>query len=387
MTLYPGDSECFQAVIAVLHEVTRDTGLVGPRVLSDRQYADSAVLFYRYGAFEALREVQFDGTYRHVIRSPDGQRVKDERNPWFQLPDWVSDPFASARTAPDEKIPSEITLGERFRVDHVIRFSNSGGIYTATDLETMSEVVVKEARPHTHYWSDTDISRDAVDLLRREYEVLMRLGGLSAVPEPVTFFTEGGHAFLVESFIAGKTFHQHFASVDVILAPYLRNPGRIRTWSREFFGLASPLLDAVEAVHERGVMIGDFSPHNIIVKPGDLSIGLVDFESAVLDDDDDPAVLRFATQWGTPGFFPADRPSRDRLTRGGDLSGVGLILLSAFLPLNPLNRLNPDAPAAFLAACLKAGVPPEVGDVVNALLDGEGDKARFALERGRSRYA
>lgn len=388
MTLYPGDTECFERILALLHETTRNAGLEGPRVLSDRQYADSAVLFYRYGAFRSVQEVQFDGTYRHVLLSPEGQWVKDERNPWFHLPDWVSDPFPSAGTgpAPDEIFPDEIILGERFRVDHAIRFSNSGGIYAATDLETMSNVVIKEARPHTHYWSETDIRRDAVDLLRREYEVLMRLAGLWALPEPITLLSEGGHTFLVESFVAGSTFHEHFASGDVILAPYLRSLNRIRTWSREFFGIASLLLNAVEAVHERGVLIGDFSPHNIIVKPGGRSVGLVDLESAVLDNDDDPAVLHYATQWGTPGFFPPTRPRRERLTRAGDLSGLGLVLVSAFLPMNPLIRLNPDAPTDFLAAFLNAGVPAEVGNVVNALLDGEAGKAHIALERGRSLY-
>jgi hypothetical protein len=54
--------------------------------------------------------------------------------------------------------------------------------------------------------------------------------------------------------------------------------------------------------------------------------------------------------------------------------------------MNPLIRLNPDAPADFLAAFLNAGVPAEVGNVVNALLDGEAGKARIALERGRSLY-
>jgi tRNA A-37 threonylcarbamoyl transferase component Bud32 len=381
MTLYPHDTECFKSMLTVLHELTRNAGVEGPRVLSDRQYADSAVISYRYGGFRPAQEVRLDGTYRHVILSPDGARVDDDRKPWFQLPSWVEDPFPPVSAEPEQE---GVVLGGRFRVEHAIRFSNSGGIYFARDLQKISDVVVKEARPHTHYWSDIDINLDAADLLRREYDVLLHLAGVPAVPEPVSFLSEGGHTFLVESFVTGLTFHEHFASQDLILAPYLRSAERVRTWSREFFRVAVALLDAVAAVHERGVLMGDLSTHNIIVAPDGRSVGLVDLESAVIEGDNDPAVLRYAAEWGTAGFYRTTRPLRERLSRAGDFSALGLVLLSALIPVNPLFGLKPGATGEFLATFLKAGVPAEVGEVVEALMDGEAGSARKAIERGRA---
>jgi hypothetical protein len=50
----------------------------------------------------------------------------------------------SVSVSRDWASPDSIILGERFRVDHAIRLSNSGGIFAATDLETMSDVVIKD---------------------------------------------------------------------------------------------------------------------------------------------------------------------------------------------------------------------------------------------------
>ncbi len=380
MTIYPPDVECFASLLAELDRATKSSELVGPRVLSDRQYSDSNVLSYRYGGFRPLREVQVDGTYKNVIFSPGGDRVADERYPWFHLPSWVEDPFPTAQIAVDT---DGTTLGSRYRVEQVIRFSNSGGIYVAVDREFSSKVAIKEARPYTHNWSDLDVDRDAVDLLKREYAVLDRLSGVSAVPKPMSLFSEGGHTFLVEEFAEGLTFHEYFASADVIVAPYLRDRGRVLAWSRAFFRTASALLDAVDAVHERGVVIGDLSAHNIIVSPDGWQVKLVDFESAVIGDDD-PAVLMYAAKWGIAGFYNPARPLAERLTTTGDLRALGLVLISALIPVNPLAKLNPDSPTEFLAAFLRAGIPVEVGHLIDALLGGSQADAHVVLEKARS---
>ncbi len=278
MTIYPPTTAEFSAFIEDLYDATKDQGHTGPYILSDRRYKDSKILYYRYGGFANLQRLSIDGTKIPMIVSPTGEQVPDIRAPFFQLPHWVPDPFVDAFV---ERRAEPILRG-RYRVDAALHNSNSGGLYAGTDLLTGEPVIIKEARPHTAPWSDGAITLDACRFLEREWTILNRLQQLNCIPRVIDFFTEWEHSFLVEQPIQATTFWHYWTDPGNVVFPYVARPDRMATFVAKFRTAAASLIDVVEAVHEAGVIIGDLSPHNVLLEEGTFKMWLIDFESAIV---------------------------------------------------------------------------------------------------------
>ena len=172
--------------------------------------------------------------------SPSGEYVVDERRPYFQLPDWVVDPFGGTSAIEHEASP---LLNGRYLIEGAFGFSNAGGVYFGLDQADGRQVVIKEARPFTNCWQAEDRLWDAVDLLEHEYAVLGGLCGLDSVPEPVALFQEWEHTFLVEERVSGVTLDVYWAQDEVILAPYIRRPDTIERFAPKFKRVALTLLN------------------------------------------------------------------------------------------------------------------------------------------------
>lgn len=375
MTIYPATSDGFQELLERLYRDTRDSGLEGPRILSDRQYRDSGLLYYRYGGFYPLRRVRLDGTHATCVRSPEGDDVVDERFPYFSLPPWVDDPFGGTAAV---QAPADVLLDGRYRVESALRFTNAGGAYVGTDTATGARVHIKEARPLSNYSTVGDRAIDAPHLLRREHRMLCRLADTGFVPQPVALFEEAGHTFLVQERLEGVNFRAFWARPQVIVAPYVRVPGRVDAWARVFKPVAEALIGVVLSLHERGVVLGDLSPGNVMIDPDSLQLWIVDFETAITADDDD-ADKQYSALWGTPGFLHPARASRAEVVPADDVYALGMTLCSALVPIQPLLVLNPDAVTTFVDELVALGIPVEVKHTIGCLLRGATEEARAVL--------
>src|SRR5579862_6328862 len=96
ITVYPKDNHCFLELIEELHKAT--LGRRGPYILSDRQYQDNSVVFYRYGGMLPRHILNITGNKVPLLTGSDGTDVPDRRLPFPVTPDWVDVPFQSART-------------------------------------------------------------------------------------------------------------------------------------------------------------------------------------------------------------------------------------------------------------------------------------------------
>ncbi|TYB45681.1 class IV lanthionine synthetase LanL [Actinomadura chibensis] len=292
LTVYPeSDAEAVR-LAAELHEAT--AGLAGPRILSDRQYAPGSLVHYRYGAFVEDRRITNDGFYAWVILDPDGNPVEDRRSGTYQPPSWVTCPFPDHRTNADAAGPAadggdgrgEILIGTRFAVREAIRHTNKGGVYRAVDTRTGEPVVLKEARPHV---AADETGRDIRDSLRAEHRALTAIAHLGVAPRPVELFTQGGHLFLAEEMVPGTALRQW--SSDLIV---------LRGWGAHLpaaLEMADRLTGLMIAAHGAGLIVRDFNPNNIMVRPDGTPV-LIDLELAVPADDIEGAALRS----GTPGY-------------------------------------------------------------------------------------
>ncbi|MFE5871745.1 hypothetical protein ACFQ6V_24295 [Streptomyces roseifaciens] len=396
MTLYPPDIATFLRLLDALHRRTKGRPVAGPYILSDRRYRDSRVLFYRYGGFRPLYGLHADGTQSTYILSPGGESVADERTPYFRLPPWVRDPFDGsggeggeggeggdgeprAVTAESSGESEGPLLNGRYLIEGAMIFSNAGGVYHGLDTGTGQAVVVKEARPGTNCWAVDGEWWDAPRLLRHEYETLCRLDGLPFVPQPVELFREWEHTFLVEERVDAIGFHDFWAREEIILAPYIRRPGRLERFLPVFRHVAMTLIAMVTAVHERGVLLGDLSPQNLLIDPGTQRMWLIDFESAIRESGEgEPAA--YAARWGTPGFMRPERTARGgRLERQDDWYAAGMILYGCIVPVTALFTLHPEAAGKFLDRFVALGVPAEVRSVIDCLCRGAAAEAMDTL--------
>ncbi|QXJ26549.1 protein kinase/lanthionine synthetase C family protein [Actinomadura graeca] len=343
ITIYPrGDDEAVR-LAAELHRAT--AGLPGPRILSDRPYSRDSLVHYRYGAFVEERRMTNDGFYAWMILDPDGNPVEDRRTGTYTPPSWVRCPF------PDNGMNvarrsggggDEVLIGSRFAVKEAIRHTNKGGVYRAVDAETGDPVVIKEARPHVA--ADRE-GRDTRDRLRAEFRALEMVQELGLAPRPIKLFTQGGHLFLAEEMIPGSTLRQWV--VDLIGAegwgPHL---ARASEMARRLAGL-------VIGAHAAGLVVRDFNPNNVMVRPDGTPV-MIDLELAVTADDprDEPTA-----GVGTLGFGAPEQMDGAPPRATADYYGLGATLCYVltggppyFLADRPPNRLVADRLAEWLTA-------------------------------------
>jgi len=320
VTLYPVDDAQCELVLNELGTVL--DGRPGPYILSDLRWG-AGPLYVRYGAFADRYCVSADGVLEQAVEDPSGRLVPDVRGPTFQPPKWVRLPgflephLAESRRTTVADLP--------YRIEKALHFSNAGGLYTAVDTRTQERVVLKEARPHAGLTPD---GADAVARLEREREALERLRGLSCVPALRDQFELGGHHFLVETFIEGTPLHALFieryplASLDPDTAAFVD----YTSWALD---MLRKVEDAVAAVHERGIVMGDLHTYNILVRP-DGSVVLIDFEGA-----SDVAHPRHQVL-AAPGFLAPSGAT------GFDIDRYALACLRLFLfmPLTGLIELD-----------------------------------------------
>jgi serine/threonine protein kinase len=311
-----------------------------------------------------------------MTHKPDGELVPDDRMPFFKLMEWVADPF------PEEVAPEEDSglLHGRYKVERALAFTNTGGVYYAEDQITGLRVVIKEARPHTLIWGPKKVALDAIVVLKNEWATLQRLHGLSCVPQSIEFYQEWEHTFLVQTFFEGISLGQFRALDGFMVMSKMDDPDEIIRFSREWRKICIQLLDAVDAIHSRGVIIGDISPGNVLINRDSMELALIDFEGALLSGADED-ITRLGTQWFNPGFRKQESRQAESLSNFDDSYSCGMLLYNLVCPIQSLFELDKNAPLfRILDHFIEAGLPTQVRTIIQALLEGKAEKARHLAE-------
>lgn len=330
ITVYPKDNHCFLELIEELHKAT--AGQRGPYILSDRQYQENSVVFYRYGGMRPRHALNIAGNKVPLLTCPDGSNVPDRRLPFPVTPDWVETPFQSTRS---EQIIGEpkILLNGRYEIIGVLAFSNAGGIYCALDQKTGGRVVLKEARQHI---SSSGGDCNAVELLRKEHRLLTLLSHSGIAPQPYDLFQDWDHWFLVEEFFDGLPLARHIANSNILLRTR-PSPEDFDLWYEGFRSIFRNLLHLIEILHGHGIVFGDLSPNNLLLTAGSSQLKLIDFEGACQLGVDAHMNLY------TPGFGSPNQVSGGPATHEDDYYAVGAVACFCLFPLNGLLNLYPDA--------------------------------------------
>ncbi|MEV7507244.1 hypothetical protein AB0O57_04690 [Streptomyces sp. NPDC091201] len=276
-TVHPHDEERFRTCLSDLSRLLE--GAEGAPSAADQRYRDSTVLSFRYGRFRGAHGVDVLGRPLPRIDGPDGP-APDDRHAGQARPDWVAWPFDDWK--PGDEDEGDGLLAGRFRVTGAIRFSRSGGVYTAEDTDDGDRpVLIKEARPHTGL--DLLRGHDAVTALDREWMFLNLLAAVGSFPAPVARFRHGERHYVAEEFVDRP-------GIDRALRahPALAGAGTAAERSREhlriFLAVFAGLARAVRAAHDRGVVLTGLTTRDVLVDPDTLEVTLVGLEACRLVD-------------------------------------------------------------------------------------------------------
>lgn len=323
ITVYPISEHQCGELLETLYTALRD--FKGPRILSDRRFRDCAVLYYRFGGHRPLWQMTTTGAPMAMIRNPEnGELVPDLRLPHWAPPEWIGhDPFAVEEPATVQSI----VLADRYRIDSALRFTNIGGIYLGTDLDTGRQIVVKEARPGTDTLPGRDM--DAVSIRRNEHAMLSRLKGTTGIVEPVDYFVQDEHAFLAMEFLEESV---HLLSFITGKHPLLTldDADAYESYFRNAIHVWIEVAKIIARLHDARIVHGDLSLLNIMLdwlSGDDLPrVTLIDFESAVCIDEHETSYLISA------GFTPMNQ-RQDRMPKfANDVFALGTLMLACLFP-------------------------------------------------------
>lgn len=129
ITIYPYSVTEMKKLMRILYLALRDAS--GPEILTDREYKDSTTIFYRFG--------QIKLTTDNIIYGPNGKKFKDDRKPYFHLPDWIEDPFQRHQQATGYK------LQKHYNVIGILKKDNLGNVYLGS-TKGNKKIVIKQAR-------------------------------------------------------------------------------------------------------------------------------------------------------------------------------------------------------------------------------------------------
>ncbi|MGW4027167.1 lanthionine synthetase LanC family protein, partial [Streptomyces sp. NPDC005009] len=219
-----------------------------------------------------------------------------------------------------------------------LNFSNRGGIYLADDQATGRTVVLKEARPHI----EVGLNRvDAVQLLQKEHRILRDLSACGLYVRAIDLFEEGGHAFLVEEYLAGDHLGRYSIKRNPLYRANITEPALDEYYAdlrRRWLQLAQ----AIRAAHRRGIVLGDLSFSNVIVT-GPSTLRIIDLECAV-EEGVDPPVGLHTPGMATPGAVRSGISDRDN-----DLHALGAVVFGSVMLANGMSELYPPSRRRFLA--------------------------------------
>ncbi|KXZ21037.1 class III lanthionine synthetase LanKC [Bacillus nakamurai] len=287
ITIYPINNEVFVELLEMISSITQDFKK-GPYILSDKRWKNSNV-FYRYGGFRLIFNEHGD----HCIRDEEGNLIKDERTPFYQVPYFVKDfddYLNTINNSCDLEAKGESNL-EQYEIETALSYSNAGGVYVATRKKDNLKVIIKEARPNAGL---DGVAKDALARQKIEYDALKKLKDVPGVVNLVEYFQEWEHYFLVEEFIEGRDLRQWLAQ-DF---PFFRDSDSISDHAKNVKKILLQLFTLIDKMHNNGVAMGDLQPANIMVTE-DLTVKIIDFETAMpVNSEDKPnmATIGFVSQ-------------------------------------------------------------------------------------------
>ena len=239
-------------------------------------------------------------------------------------------------------LPCGTVLGGKYILGHVLGQGGFGITYIAQDYQTKERVAVKEFFPdamamrtqkHTvsaHSGEQKENFQYGKACFLSEAETLAEFIGNPNIIRVYSYFEENGTAYYVMEYIEGESLQHYVRAHD----------GKI-SWE-ETKKFLFPIMEALGAVHEKGIIHRDVTPDNIyITKDG--NVKLIDFGAARYSLGEKSRSLDVIIKHG---FAPMEQYTR-RSKQGPytdvyALAATMYYVLSGKLPPDSIDRLEED---------------------------------------------
>lgn len=240
-------------------------------------------------------------------------------------------------------LPADTILAGQYIIVDVLGQGGFGITYLAEDYGTKTNVAVKEYFPEMMAMRSTaslevktytderlDNFKFGMDSFLEEARVLAQFQGNPYIVGVQKYFEENGTAYFVMDYIDGIDFKT-----------YIRQNGGKLSWEA-VWGIMSPVMDALDAVHKKGLIHRDVTPDNILIAR-DGTIKLLDFGAARYSLGDRSRSLDVVLK---PGYAPKEqyirRGRQGAFTDVYSTAACFYAALSGFLPPESLERMEED---------------------------------------------
>ena len=319
ITIYPRGAAEFADLLPKLRQLTASFDL-GPYILSDQNWQESNV-YFRYGGFKPVYLDTAAGARVPAIYDPAGNKLADQRLPYYQQPDFVEDlPIFEKNTFPKQATFAPLA---KYQVTEALHFSNAGGVYLA--VNEGRKVVLKEGRQQAGL--DANL-KDGFSRVVNEAKILRQLADLPGVVNCRADFSSWRHHFLVEEYIEGQSLEELLATEFPFV---LGDTGKRTRYKAKAIKILRQLKELLDQIHARGLAVGDLSLSNILVTE-DGRVRLIDLENA------GGAMEKYVPGLTTVGFVSMGA----KTFAEADDFALMRIANYLFLPVIPVADLAPD---------------------------------------------
>jgi serine/threonine protein kinase/TolB-like protein/Tfp pilus assembly protein PilF len=211
-----------------------------------------------------------------------------------------------------------------YKVKRLLGRGGMGEVYLAEDCVLERPVALKFIADGFvgDGWAREQLMREARAVARLEHSNICAVYGVDEAD---------GHSFIVMQYVEGET-----------LSSLLR---RGPLGVERSLDLATQMVGALSAAHERGVVHGDIKPHNIIVTADGqvkvLDFGLAKFvrqRSGAEGEGDPGQTLQAGAVVGTPAYMSPEQTRGEDLDQRSDIFSFGVILYEMLAGDNPFLR-------------------------------------------------
>jgi serine/threonine protein kinase len=210
---------------------------------------------------------------------------------------------------------------DHFQLDTIVATSGMATVFRAHDLETGLQVAIKI--PHPEVEGDPTLW----ERFRRDEEIGTRIdhpGVMKVFPNPGRT-----QVYMVMEWVDGRL-------LRTILNQEKKLPPERAT------SLSIAILNALEHIHEHGVVHRDLKPENIMVGPHD-EVHLIDFGIAGSAGARRLTFAHFSQSMGTPDYISPEQVKGKRGDARSDIYAMGVILYEMLTGQVPFSGPNPFA--------------------------------------------
>ncbi|WP_242237549.1 protein kinase domain-containing protein [Streptococcus acidominimus] len=262
ITIYPKDrTHCAQLLEELYLLIPSEKS--GVYILSDRNYKDSNVIFYRYGCITLITSKLVDGF--PTLKGPKGEYWQDFQKNYYELPSWIED-------LQEKQEYRSSYLGDMYQLLGLLKQNNGGNVYKARHKYSGKLVIIKESRPNII------CTRTITKKNMRENEWILSEALHGCIPKRIERVSEWINQYYIYDYIDGETLVD-FCNQRNLFAYSCDSPENNYLHFKEIFICINELLRTVNKFHKEGIILNDIHPSNFIISKN-FKIYFIDMENS-----------------------------------------------------------------------------------------------------------